>query len=182
MKRDRGIDFARTKHRHGVGFGRCQVCRAAWNDGQPEGCTCINAEQVFADQWEKENEDNASYSGTLTTLFITRDRLDLDQPDPQLLLFEHEPQLTPRERVVAATVIQWLATTCGWSFLTTALKRCGYLLVNQNDYEGMRTRATEAENARRAAESERTASETRLRSRATVAFGRFETLEEDDDQ
>jgi len=42
--------------------------------------------------------------------------------------------LTKRERMVAATCIQWLGTNCGRAFLDKALEDCGYKIVKiKND-------------------------------------------------
>ena len=39
---------------------------------------------------------------------------------------------TERDRIVAATVVQWLGSNCGMSFLREALRRCGYRVVEES--------------------------------------------------
>lgn len=72
-------------------------------------------EVAFASQWEKENVGRAlsmhSYGGTL------------DQ-----LLNRCVDQKTATD---VATVIQWLGSNVGFSFLHEALQRCGYKLTMQ---------------------------------------------------
>lgn len=41
--------------------------------------------------------------------------------------------LSKRERMIAATCIQWLGSNCGWAFLNEALKKCGYRIVKIKD-------------------------------------------------
>lgn len=37
---------------------------------------------------------------------------------------------TDRDRIVAATIIQWLGSGVGFGFLEQALRRCGYKIVD----------------------------------------------------
>lgn len=43
-------------------------------------------------------------------------------------------EVTRRDRFVAASVIQWLGTSCGYSFLQKALAKAGYGLVGGFNY------------------------------------------------
>jgi len=42
-----------------------------------------------------------------------------------------EAKATERDRTVAATVIQWLGSAVGLSFLREALERCGYEIIQK---------------------------------------------------
>ena len=67
-------------------------------------------EVIFAKHWESAN------TGTSSTL--------------NWLLGPHNQQVevSGRERIVAATVVQWLGSPIGFNFLEEALKECGYTL------------------------------------------------------
>lgn len=41
-------------------------------------------------------------------------------------------KITPRDAAIVATVIQWLGTNCGFSFLSDVLDRAGYKLVRKD--------------------------------------------------
>lgn len=76
-------------------------------------------EAAFSDAWEKQNIPCSGInfgSGILQDLFCERDKCWVKRI--------HE--VTPSERFVSATVVQWLGTNCGMSFLTEALRKCGY--------------------------------------------------------
>lgn len=83
-------------------------------------------EKAFADEWEKENEKDlmAGYRGSLLQrLFIDGD-------------INHEhiiKKITKRDRMIAATVIQWLGSNIGFCFLETVLKKSGYTLIKSNN-------------------------------------------------
>jgi hypothetical protein len=85
----------------------------------PPGWThSLNKEKIFADRWEEENEERAWLNhgnGILQDLFIDNHGN-----------WVHE--ITDQERVVAATVVQWLGTNCGWAWLEETLKQCEYKL------------------------------------------------------
>lgn len=68
-------------------------------------------ECAFAQEWEKENERNSRPSLL------------------ELLLDGDGQKVSGRDRYVAATVVQWLGTNVGFSFLVTCLKAGGYSLV-----------------------------------------------------
>lgn len=86
--------------------------RTKWND----------LEKAFATHWEQENEVKAWLNqghGLLQNLFF------MDRG-----MFERCVHVvTPGERYVAATAIQWLGTNCGFAFLQEALRDCGYYIT-----------------------------------------------------
>lgn len=147
MKRDRGIDHARTSFKPGLNFCACEICgplaeraRAGEDVGVAHGeippeCKYLNREEVFAAGWETMNDP--AKADRLTVLFHTRQRLDLDAPDEQLLLFNDDPSPTRRERAVAATVLQWLGTNVGWCFLEETLEECGFVIHGAAEFEGL---------------------------------------------
>lgn len=80
-------------------------------------------EKAFAEQWHEDNEIKRYMNhghGLLQDLFIDRDKFNNR-------LFHHI--ITRNDRTIVATVIQWLGTNIGISFLERALNRCGYKLV-----------------------------------------------------
>lgn len=83
-------------------------------------------EKAFAELWEKENNGPITHAinfgnGLLQDLFCERIP-DAFISRPYHVLHE----VTESERMVAATVVQWLGTNCGMSFLDMALRNCGY--------------------------------------------------------
>lgn len=88
-------------------------------------------EKAFAELWEKENIPasfiNYGY-GILQDLFIAnRDGT-----------FHHFGQyaktvINKRDRYIVATVIQWLGSNVGMSFIKEALNSCGYDVIVKKD-------------------------------------------------
>ncbi len=75
-------------------------------------------EVAFAEQWKREHERD-DVLGWITCL----------EPDPNPAGFNGMKQvreLSEGERKVAATVIQWLGSNVGMSFMREALEECGY--------------------------------------------------------
>lgn len=73
-------------------------------------------ELMFSLEWIKENEKRSWINrghGILQDLFIDDDGV-----------FHHT--MTPSDKLIAATVVQWFGTNCGMAFLETVLKKCGY--------------------------------------------------------
>lgn len=75
-------------------------------------------EKLFAEEWEKRNvssiDGKIDGDGTLDRLLDTDDQ-------------RYRPkQAEDRDREVAATVIQWLGSLVGFSFLQTVLEKVGY--------------------------------------------------------
>ena len=79
---------------------------------------CNPREVAFSDTWQKQNEilTGRPY-GTLQ--YLLGDGTS----------FNGVKAITQDEATVAATVIQWLGSNVGMSFLEDALKRCGYKIV-----------------------------------------------------
>lgn len=84
-------------------------------------------ELAFQQQWIKENRMERGINmgnGILQDLFtFQRQRSNLK---------DIELEISKRERMIVATVIQWLGTNCGWSFLELSLKKCGYKITKIN--------------------------------------------------
>lgn len=80
-------------------------------------------EEVFATRWE---EENRTRRGILVCLlhsrFNERGSQEVDEDD-----------LTQEEASNAATVIQWLGSPVGWSFLEKCIRECGYRLEGTNE-------------------------------------------------
>lgn len=101
--RNRGYDYRRTFYQHGN-----------------------NRERVFADKWEEENKPISWLNhgwGSLQDLFF-----EYHPPFDRLGIATCAKVLTNRDRMVAATAIQWLGTNCGWRWLEETLLKCGYKL------------------------------------------------------
>lgn len=85
-------------------------------------------EKAFADQWEKECRPIRGINfgqGILQDLFF-------EQRGPfnnvKAVLW-----ITYRDRYVVATIVQWLGSNCGMSFLHESLKRFGYKITKIED-------------------------------------------------
>jgi hypothetical protein len=93
-------------------------------------------EVAFSRQWKQEHK----YGDLLSFLL----RVPCDRNDPECIN-RHEGacgyakaplgETTERDRIVAATVAQWLGSNCGFSFVQEALKRCGYRIVKPEPEE-----------------------------------------------
>lgn len=84
-------------------------------------------EKAFSRLWRNDNKKKSwlnSGFGILQDLFFYTYNIDR---------FKHYPLLiiTNRDRVIAATVIQWLGSNVGFSFLQKALNMCGYKIVKK---------------------------------------------------
>ena len=80
-------------------------------------------EKAFADAWEKENDTdrNVIYgNGILQDLFIQED----DRMNRNCIR-----RISDADRMVVATIVQWLGSNVGWSFLQGALNDCGFEIV-----------------------------------------------------
>lgn len=93
-------------------------------------------EVAFAEQWAKENE----WSDLLDLLSFTAAEKEEEGAvrihDPGLMFaYAKFPlgKITERDRVIAATVIQWLGSNVGMGFLHAALERAGYRLEKVRD-------------------------------------------------
>ncbi len=83
-------------------------------------------EKALADQWES---DNVPRSHINFGQGILQDLFGIPHPTfgHRMASFSHIIQ--PKERWVVATVIQWLGTNCGQSFLHEAFKKAGFKIV-----------------------------------------------------
>lgn len=91
--------------------------RTQWND----------LEAAFARRWEQENEDRPGVSGGMLQMLFMK-------PSRNNLLFElPERMITPTDRYVVATVVQWLGSNVGLSFLNECLRECGMTIVTIKD-------------------------------------------------
>lgn len=76
-------------------------------------------EKAFSDLWKQENKIESHVNqghGTLQNLMIGTDN--------KILFY-----ITKNDRVIVATIIQWLGTNIGFNFLERALKKCGYKII-----------------------------------------------------
>lgn len=86
-------------------------------------------EQSFRDQWLKENEPHSGINsgyGILQDLFI-----ETANPVSALSGGKILEVITDRDRMIVATVIQWLGSNCGMGFLHESLKRFGAHIVQK---------------------------------------------------
>ena len=87
-------------------------------------------ENALSSDWSKECEPRKGYSfgyGILQDLFMFQDHTNmLRSPEPRLLI-------TRKDRLIVATVIQWLGTNVGFSWLQNALNKAGYDIVKRKN-------------------------------------------------
>lgn len=88
---------------------------------------CTNEREVaFVQQWQLEN----SWHDLLPTLFrVPCDKSDSDAVEHTTMFGSFKLPLgepTERDRIVAETIIQWLGSNCGLSFVHEALRRVDY--------------------------------------------------------
>lgn len=84
---------------------------------------CDNPREVaFAAEWEMENE-RIGGSGMVFS------RLLYDHGGSETL--DTSAVEVDRDRIVAATIIQWLGSNVGFSFLENALRACGYEITRE---------------------------------------------------
>lgn len=93
-------------------------------------------EQAFVDTWAKEN----SYHDLLALLYsVPANRGDDGAErvyDPMYLeAWAKFPlgDVTERDRIVVATIIQWFGSNCGFDFIRQAVEKCGYTLERCRD-------------------------------------------------
>jgi hypothetical protein len=83
-------------------------------------------EKAFYEHWRHENEIRPGINsghGILQDLFI-----ETDEPLKLLSRRHKVREITKQDRELVATVIQWLGSNCGMSFLMDALRDCGYTM------------------------------------------------------
>lgn len=94
-------------------------------------------EVAFAAQWDQELE----YHDILQTLCSQacgrNDEGAVRVFDPFGVLYRRYPvgAITERDRVIAATLIQWLGSNVGLAFVTESLRRCGYVIEKKKTAE-----------------------------------------------
>jgi hypothetical protein len=92
-------------------------------------------EVAFADQWDQELE----YHDILQSLCSQECSRDAEGAvrvfDPCGCNYKRYPvgAITERDRIITATVIQWLGSNVGLAFLQESLRRCGYDVVKRDD-------------------------------------------------
>lgn len=85
-------------------------------------------EKAFFVNWLKENIPSPGVNGgrgLLSCLFADYDKVSFSE-------------ITLRERMIVATVIQWLGSNIGFGFIETTLKDCGYNVISTKDYEALK--------------------------------------------
>lgn len=99
-----------------------------------ERCRTGLLERIFAEAWLKENNLDKRHGinfglGTLQELFM--------KAAPKGAWWARHGGakivINKRDAFVAATVIQWLGTNCGFSFLRECLAKAGYSIVSTNE-------------------------------------------------
>jgi hypothetical protein len=88
----------------------------------------VNREKAFADFWAEEN-DRKKRRGVNSGWGILQDHFFEKQHPLSMLPPQAIWKVTNRERVIVATIVQWLGSNVGWCFLGECLKRCGYKIV-----------------------------------------------------
>lgn len=85
-------------------------------------------ENSLSRNWQKEQKrKNINHGhGILQDLFV----------NPSGNMFKNDEaitKITDRDRLIVATVIQWLGTNCGMCFLNEAMNEAGYRIVRENN-------------------------------------------------
>ena len=86
-------------------------------------------EMAFYNVWKKDNEVSPGLNygnGTLQDLFMEPNRSPLRSAECKVYI-------EPRDRYIAATVIQWLGTNVGMGFLHEVFNSIGMLLITKRD-------------------------------------------------
>lgn len=97
-----------------------------------DNCLAGERERWFSTTWEQRCRLKLETTGNdtpQTLMFVT----NKNNPDPEARRCAF--RLTTRDRVIIATIIQWLGTSVGWAFLERALQRCGYRIVKDDGEE-----------------------------------------------
>ena len=85
-------------------------------------------ENALSSHWREENVKNYGLNqgqGILQNLFFTATKNPLSIFDGSYRIMK----ISNRDRLVAATVIQWLGTNVGFCFLSEALKKAGFTIT-----------------------------------------------------
>lgn len=101
------------------------VHRGLWANRLVEDSEFVSTrrEIAFAAEWTEENR-HIGNEGTLVTI------LSVQNPN-EFLGNYHQAVINQNTATVAATIIQWLGTNCGWCFLERAIERAGFTLVRK---------------------------------------------------
>lgn len=86
-------------------------------------------EREFAEEWQEINSPVRSVNyghGTLQDLFISGG-IPFNTFNPQQTV----RKITPMDKMIVATVIQWLGSPVGFGFLTKVLDKCGFEIVTK---------------------------------------------------
>jgi hypothetical protein len=95
---------------------------------RPERCNHNPREKAFHDVWIKENMPLGYINqghGILQNLFIET------APPSAIKCNKIIHRITPKERMIVATVIQWLGSNCGMGFLHEVLSKFGYVIIEK---------------------------------------------------
>lgn len=97
-------------------------------DGSPSG----DREEAFIKLWDKENNPPSWLNGGIGILeHLLHRETDASAMDHR----RFNGDLTQEEATNAATVVQWLGTSCGWDFLRQCVEACGHDLVPRKEKE-----------------------------------------------
>lgn len=91
-------------------------------------CAFNTLERIFSEHWQREARPRGAVNsglGLLQELFIRNKGVGIFQHKTFDLL------IGQRDATVAATVIQWLGTNCGFGFLSGVLRECGYDIIDR---------------------------------------------------
>ncbi len=91
-------------------------------------------ENALSNHWINENKKRPGTNfghGILHDLFFERNGHPFSVIAPTRLFLK----ITNRDRLIVATVIQWLGTNVGFCFLKEALKKAGYNIVKIKENE-----------------------------------------------
>jgi len=103
----------------------------------------INLEKIFMEEWDQENKNNRFHGMAIAQfLMIIREKeaqlFNGPQQDYPIQAVPSEYRevciynLSEREQRIIATIIQWLGTNVGFSFLNRCLRRANYTI---NEFE-----------------------------------------------
>lgn len=84
-------------------------------------------EKAFADEWEEANKPRDHFATPLSMPMSTLQAL-----------MRKEDKLIPVSQETAtavATIVQWLGAPIGWSFLINVLRKAGYAVLTESEYE-----------------------------------------------
>jgi hypothetical protein len=82
-------------------------------------------ETAFSEHWTKENISAAYRYGILQDLFIHSTQPLAPLRDERTCLIK----IQNRDRLIVATIIQWLGSNVGWCWLNEAVNKAGYKIV-----------------------------------------------------